>query len=138
MAGWRCVTPPTPERSPAMTGAEGKLSAAARELPRGNPDGPREVVRAVLQEVPEAEMTEALGAAKGERTAGRLGCRSGYCGRTLVTRVGEPELRVPRNRGGRSSTELFERHRRSERASVASLAEVHVQGVPTRKVEAVT
>jgi len=32
----------------------------------------------------EAEMTEALGAEKGERTAGRLGFRSGYYGRTLI------------------------------------------------------
>jgi putative transposase len=38
------------------------------------------------QELLEAEMTEALGAEKGERTPARLGHRSGYYGRTLVTR----------------------------------------------------
>jgi transposase-like protein len=38
----------------------------------------------------EAEMTEALGAEKGERAAGRQGYRSGYYGRTLITRVGKP------------------------------------------------
>jgi hypothetical protein len=32
-------------------------------------------------------MTEALGADKGERAAGRLGYRSGYYGRMLITRV---------------------------------------------------
>jgi Transposase, Mutator family len=36
-------------------------------------------------------MTEALGAERGERTAGRLGYRSGYYGRTLITRVGKLE-----------------------------------------------
>jgi len=35
------------------------------------------------------------GAEKGERTAARLGYRSGYYTRTLVTRVGKLELRVP-------------------------------------------
>src|SRR5512132_2078313 len=83
-------------------------------------------------------MTEALGAEKGERTAGRLGYRSGYYGRTLITRVGKLELRVPQDREGRFSTELFERYQRSERALVAALAEMYVQGVSTRKVKAIT
>jgi putative transposase len=122
-----------------MTEVQGKLSvAAAKELLKGSPDGLREVVRAVLQEVLEAEMTDALGAAKGERTAARLGYRSGYYSRTLVTRVGKLELRVPQDREGRFSTELFERYQRSEQALVATLAEMYVRGVSTRKVKAVT
>jgi Transposase, Mutator family len=44
----------------------------------------RPIVEAVLQELLEAEMTEALGAAKGERTPARLGYRAGYYARTLV------------------------------------------------------
>ena len=55
----------------------------------------RALVRTALQEVLEAEMTEAVGAEKGERTAGRQSYRSGYYGRTLITRVGKLELRVP-------------------------------------------
>src|SRR6188472_3643818 len=98
----------------------------------------RALVRAALQEVLEAEMTEALGAEKGERSASRQGYRSGYYGRTLVTRVGKLELRVPQDRAGRFSTELFERYQRSERALVAALAEMYVQGVSTRKVKAIT
>ena len=98
----------------------------------------RVLVRTALQEVLEAEMTEALGAERGERTAGRLGYRSGYYGRTLITRVGKLELRVPQDRAGRFSTELFERYQRSERALVAALAEMYVQGVSTRKVKAIT
>jgi putative transposase len=98
----------------------------------------RPIVEAVLQELLEAEMTEALGAAKGERTAARLGHRSGYYGRTLVSRVGKLELRVPQDRQGRFSTELFARYQRSEKALVAALAEMYVQGVSTRKVKAIT
>jgi transposase-like protein len=122
-----------------MTKIESRTaSAAVKELLLHNPDGLREVVRAVMQEMLEAEMTEALGAEKGERTVERLGYRSGSYGRTLVTRVGKLELRVPQDRGGRFSTELFERYQRSERALVATLAEMYVQGVSTRKVKAIT
>ena len=98
----------------------------------------RALVRTALQEVLEAEMTEALGAEKGERASGRQGYRSGYYGRTLITRIGKLELRVPQDRAGRFSTELFERYQRSERALVAALAEMYVQGVSTRKVKAIT
>jgi putative transposase len=122
-----------------MTEIQGKPSiVAAKALLKGDPEGLRELVRAVLQEALEAEMSDALGAAKSERTTGRLGYRSGYYGRTLVTRVGKLELRVPQDREGRFSTELFERYQRSEQALVASLAEMYVQGFSTRKVKAVT
>jgi putative transposase len=112
--------------------------AAVNELFLKGPDGLREIVRAVMQEMLEAEMTDALGAEKGERTEARLGYRSGYYSRTLVTRVGKLELRVPQDRNGRFSTELFERYQRSEQALVATLAEMYVQGVSTRKVRAIT
>jgi putative transposase len=122
-----------------MTKTEAKPAAAfVNELLSKSPDGLREIVRAVMQEVLEAEMTDALGAEKGERTAARLGYRSGYYTRTLVTRVGKLELRVPQDRDGRFSTELFERYQRSEQALVATLAEMYVQGVSTRKVKAIT
>jgi transposase-like protein len=112
--------------------------AAVKDLLFENPDGLREVVRAVIQEMLEAEMTDALGAGKSERTPGRLGYRAGYYGRTLITRVGKLELRVPQDRQGHFSTELFERYQRSERALVATLAEMYVQGVSTRKVKTIT
>jgi transposase-like protein len=67
-----------------------------------------------------------------------MGYRSGYYGRNLVTRVGKLELRVPQDRQGRFSTQLFERYQRSEKALVAALAEMYVQGVSTRKVKAIT
>jgi transposase-like protein len=112
--------------------------AAVKELFAQKPAELKELMRAVMQELLEAEMTDALGAAKGERSDGRLGYRSGYYGRTLITRVGKLELRVPQDRDGRFSTELFERYQRSERALVTTLAEMYVQGVSTRKVKAIT
>ena len=50
------------------------------------------LVLTALQEVLEAEMTEALGAEKGEGAAGRQAYRSGYYGRTLITQVGKLEF----------------------------------------------
>ena len=52
--------------------------------------------------------------------------------------MGKLELRVPQDRQGRFRTEVFERYQRSEKALVAALAEMYVQGVSTRKVKAVT
>jgi putative transposase len=127
------------ERSPTMTTVKDKPAAAAiKDLLSHHPDGLREIVRAVMQEMLEAEMTDALQAEKSERTSARLGYRSGYYTRTLITRVGKLELRVPQDRDGRFSTELFERYQRSEQALVATLAEMYVQGVSTRKVKAIT
>lgn len=45
---------------------------------------------------------------------------------------------MPRDRNGEFSTALFERYARSEKALVAALAEMYVQGVSTRKVKAIT
>ncbi len=101
-------------------------------------DGLKDILREVMQEVLEQEMTDTLGASKGERSLGRLGYRSGYYEHSLIARVGKLELRVPQDRQGHFSTQLFERYQRSEKALVSALAEMYVQGVSTRKVKAIT
>jgi putative transposase len=98
----------------------------------------RPLVRSVIQEFLEAEMAETVGAQKGERAEGRLGYRSGYYARGLITRAGKLELRVPQDRNGRFSTEIFERYQRSEKALVAALTQMSIQGVSTRKVKAIS
>jgi Transposase, Mutator family len=126
-------------RMHTMTKKQGKSGTIdVKALLREDEEFLRALVRTALQELLEAEMAEVLGAEKGERAAGRQGYRSGFYGRTLITRVGKLELRVPQDRTGRFSTELFERYQRSERALVAALAEMYVQGVSTRKVKAMT
>ena len=104
----------------------------------GDSDFLRPMVKAVIQEFLEAEMAQAVGAEKGERAEGRLSYRSGYYFRSLVTRVGKLELRVPQDRQGRFSTEIFERYKRSEKALVAALTQMYIQGVSTRKVKAIS
>ncbi len=118
-------------RKSTRTGIDWKAALVADDMFR-------ELLRGMIQQVLEAEMEEAVGAGKWERTEERVGYRSGYRGRTLVTRVGKLELRVPQDRAGRFSTELFERYQRSEKAFVSALAEMYLQGVSTRKVKAIT
>ncbi|TCU31334.1 mutator family transposase [Rhizobium azibense] len=86
-----------------MTKTENKTaSAAVKGILACNPDGLPEIIRVMMQEVLETEMEQALGASKSERTSERLSYRPGYYGRTLITRVGKLELRVPQDRSGRS------------------------------------
>jgi putative transposase len=122
-----------------MTKAEGKTEARElKGLLAGDEDYLRAMIEAMVQAALEGEMSEAVGAEKSERTGLRVGYRSGYYRRALITRVGTLELRVPQDRQGRFSTELFERYQRAEKALVASLVEMYVQGVSTRKVKSVT
>jgi len=109
-----------------------------KELMSEQEDFLRPLIREILQEVLETEMDDTVGAEKGERTPNRRGYRSGYYGRTLVTRVGKLELRVPQDRQGHFRTEVFERYQRSEKALVGAMTEMYVQGVSTRKVKAIT
>ena len=112
--------------------------ADVKEILSEDQDYLKKMVREAVQQALEEEMEQALAAAKGERVESRRGYRSGYYDRTLVTRVGKLELRIPQDRNGLFSTQLFERYQRSEKALVAALAEMYVQGVSTRKVKAIT
>jgi transposase-like protein len=114
------------------------LKAEVKQILAEDQDLLKAMVTATLQQTLEAEMDEALAAEKSERTAGRLGYRSGYYGRALITRIGKIELRVPQDRQGRFRTEVFERYQRSEKALVMAMMEMYLQGVSTRKVKAVT
>jgi hypothetical protein len=109
-----------------------------RQLLAEDQDLLKVIVEQTVQQVLEAEMEQTLQAGKSERTETRLGYRAGYYHRMLLTRVGPIELRVPQDRQGRFRTEVFERYQRSEKALVAAMLEMYVQGVSTRKVKTIT
>ena len=67
----------------------------------------------ILNQIPQAEMTDHLGAEPSERTGDRRGYRNGSYKRQLTTRVGRLELEVPRDREGTFQTALFQRCQRS-------------------------
>lgn len=83
-------------------------------------------------------MTAHLGATPYERTESRTGQRNGYKPRQLQTRVGTLTLRVPQDRAGTFSTQLFARYQRTEKALVLAVMEMYLEGVSTRKVTAIT
>jgi putative transposase len=112
--------------------------AQVKSVLMAQPDFLQPVVQEAVQAMLEVEMEECLQAGKHERSAERLGYRSGYYRRRLITRVGTIWLRVPQDRAGQFSTQVFEQYQRSEKALVAALAQMYVQGVSTRKVAAIT
>ncbi len=112
--------------------------AQVKSVLMGQPDFLEPVVQAAVPSILEVEMEECLQAGRHERSEQRLGYRSGYYRRRLITRVGTLVLRVPQDRAGQFSTQVFEQYQRSEKALVASLAQMSVQGVSTRKVAAIT
>ena len=104
----------------------------------GGEDFLRGLVERTVQQVLEAEMTSFLGAETYQRNDQRRGWRNGFKPRTLKTRVGALELMVPKDRDGEFQTELFERYQRSEKAFVAAMLQMYVEGVSTRKVTEIT
>src|SRR5215213_4950785 len=97
----------------------------------------RQIVRWTVQELMEAEVSAQIGAGRYERTDDRSAQRNGYRSRPWDTRVGTLELQIPKLRQGSYFPSWLEPRRRAEQALVAVIAEAYVQGVSTRKVEAV-
>jgi putative transposase len=89
----------------------------------------------VVQQLMEAEVSELIGAERGERTAERLTHRNGYRARSWSTRAGEIELAIPKIRRGSYFPSFLEPRKRSEQALVAVVQEAYVAGVSTRKVD---
>ena len=101
-------------------------------------DGLKELIEEVLNQILEAQATEAIGAERYERIESRQGYRNGYRERKLIARIGTLSLRIPQIREGVFSPELFYRYQRSEQGFVLALMEMVLQGVSTRKVSKVT
>jgi len=98
----------------------------------------RESLAWVCQQLMEAEVSELVGAARGERAPEeRLTQRNGYRSRPWQTRAGELELAIPKLRRGSYFPSFLEPRRRSEQALVSVVQEAYVAGVSTRKVDQV-
>jgi putative transposase len=95
----------------------------------------REAMRLVLQELIELEASEAIGAARYERSDDRTTHRNGSRSRLLSTKAGDVELHIPKLREGSFFPALLEPRRRIDRALWAVVMEAYVHGVSTRKVD---
>ena len=103
----------------------------------GGEDFLRRTVQWLVQELMEAEVTAQIGAGRYERTDDRTTQRNGARTRPWDTRLGSLDLQIPKLRTGSYFPTFLEPRRRAEQALVAVVAEAYVQGVSTRKVEAV-
>jgi transposase-like protein len=97
----------------------------------------RESLLWVVQQLMEVEVSELIGAERGERSEERLTHRNGYRSRRWDTRAGELELAIPKLRRGSYFPSFLEPRKRSEQALVAVIQEAYVAGVSTRKVDQV-
>lgn len=104
----------------------------------GKNDAFSKLLETILNQVLMEQSKEQLGAAPYERTEDRTAYRNGFRERELTTRIGTITLRIPRHRNGEFSTTMFERYQRSEQALVLAMIEMVINGVSTRKIEAVT
>jgi putative transposase len=97
-----------------------------------------ELLRVLINNAMQAERSRYLQAEEYERSEDRKGHANGYKPKTVKTRMGEITFAVPQVREGGFYPNALEKGLRSERALVATLAEMYVQGVSTRKVKAIT
>lgn len=131
------VSDGSPRRLLQQSTAPLTLPGAVRPLGGADPDALRHMIETVVQTTLEREFAQFLGAEVYERAATRQGVRNGTRPRTVITRVGRLELRVPRDRDSLFQPTVFARYQRHEQALVATLAECYLQGVSTRKVRSV-
>src|SRR3712207_3485414 len=107
------------------------------ELPQKAGEGAflRAVAEAVLQLLMEVDVEGLVGAGRHERSPERLNWRNGYRERTLDTRLGSLQLRVPKLRQGSYFPQFLEPRKTAERALVAVIQEAWIGGVSTRRVD---
>ena len=97
----------------------------------------KKILEASLNKILQTESAEQLKAAPYERSDERTDIRNGSRDRNLKTRVGRFSMQVPRHRNVPFMTLVFDNDSRSEAALAASMAEMVVNRVSTRKVSRV-
>jgi putative transposase len=96
----------------------------------------RESVAWMVQEMMESEVSDLIGAERGERKPeDRVTHRNGYRPRRWDTRAGEIELQIPKLRQGSYFPSFLTPRKRSEQALVAVVQQAYVCGVSTRRVD---
>src|SRR5215212_8711592 len=95
----------------------------------------RALAETVLQILMEADVEGVIGAGRYERSGERTTWRNGYRERTLDTRLGPLNLKIPKLRTGSYFPPFLEARKTAERALVAVIQEAWIAGVSTRRVD---
>lgn len=93
----------------------------------------RSIAEAVLQLIMEADVDGLIGAGRHERNGDRTTWRNGYRDRSLDTRLGTLNLRVPKLRQGTYFPGFLEARKTSEQALVAVIQDVNVWPAPSAR-----
>lgn len=101
-------------------------------------EGIRLLIETFLNQILKSQSDEQIGLKKYQRSDERKDYRNGFYKRDLKTVNGLLNLNVPRHRKGIFETEIFQRFKRSEQALLASMMQMVISGVSTRKVETIT
>ncbi len=115
-----------------------EVNAAVQLLAENGFEGMANAMQILFNEAMKIERSEYLGAAPYQRTEERRSYANGFKEKTVNTRLGKLELRVPQTRDSQFYPSALERGERSERALKLAVAEMYVQGVSTRKVATIT
>ncbi|MGU9756040.1 IS256 family transposase (plasmid) [Serratia marcescens] len=102
----------------------------------GGEDFLRELTEFMLNRIMDADVTARINADRHERTEDRETYRNGYRDRAYNTRVGTLDLRIPKLREGTYFPSFLEARKLSEKALNAVIQEAWINGVSTRKVDA--
>ena len=121
------------EREPPMT--DDRLPLAELAAKSGDPDFLRLIAENVLQLIMEADVDGLIGAGRYERGETRQTWRNGYRERSLDTRLGTLNLKIPKMRSGAYFPGFLEPRKTVEKALVAVIQEAWINGVSTRKVD---
>src|SRR4051812_28442345 len=114
---------------------EDRLPLADLLSKSGDADFLRSVAESVLQIIMEADVDAVIGAGRFERIADRQTWRNGYRDRTLETRLGPLNLKIPKLRTGSYFPGFLEPRKTVEKALVSVIQEAWIAGVSTRRVD---
>ncbi|MFH1374046.1 MAG: IS256 family transposase [bacterium] len=92
------------------------------------------VAKRMYQKILAVDFDSFINAGCHQRTSQRNGYRNGYRSRSLLTSVGQLDLKIPRDRAGQYQPDLFERYRRVDSSLEDTIRAMFLQGVSTRKV----
>lgn len=98
----------------------------------------KDAVEDTLNAMLDAEADALCGAKRYERSPDRTDFRAGSYRRTLHTKAGEVELKMPKLRKATFESQVIERYRRRESSIEEALVEMYLAGVSVRRVEDIT
>jgi putative transposase len=96
----------------------------------------KELFRGTLEEILEAEMEEHLGYEKHSVLGNNTGnSRNGYSKKTIKAKMGETELKIPRDRNGQFEPKIIRKYETTANEVEDQIVAMYAKGMTTRDIE---